>query len=107
TQTTLPVVSGGYHSITFRIVRALGVPSLTIIHFAAHLDTWTSAPRNIDHSSPIRRAAALPNVKKIVQIGMRGLANDMEAVENARRLGTQIITTEAIRRKAVAWAITQ
>ncbi len=106
-QKAFPVVIGGDHSITFPIVRALDAPSLTIIHFDAHLDTWTSAPGNIDHSSPIRRAAALQNVKKIVQIGMRGLANDMEAVGNARRLGTQIITTEAIRRKGVAWAISQ
>jgi agmatinase len=102
-----PVVIGGDHSITFPIVRAIDAPSLMIVHFDAHLDTWTSSPGNVDHSSPIRRAAALPNVKKIVQIGMRGLANDMEAVGNARKLGTQIVTTEAIRRKGLEWVIAQ
>jgi agmatinase len=78
-----------------------------IVHFDAHLDTWTSEPGNIDHSSPIRRSAMLPNVKKIVQIGMRGLANDMEATENQRKIGSQVITTEAIRRRNVEWAIAQ
>ncbi len=106
-QKAFPVVIGGDHSITFPIVRAIETPSLMIVHFDSHLDTWTSTPGNIDHSSPIRRAAALPNVRKIVQIGMRGLANDTEASQNARQLGTQIITTEAIRRKGLEWAIAQ
>jgi agmatinase len=107
-QKVFPVIIGGDHSITFPVVRALeDVPSIMIVHFDAHLDTWTSYPGNIDHSSPIRRSATLPNVKKIVQIGMRGLANDTEASENARKLGTQVITTEAIRRKGLEWAIAQ
>ncbi len=106
-QKAFPVVIGGDHSITFPAVRAFSTPSLMLVHLDAHLDTWTSAPGNVDHSSPIRRAAALPSVKKIVQIGMRGLANDTEASDNARKLGTQIITTEAIRRKGLEWAIAQ
>ncbi len=106
-QKAFPVVIGGDHSITFAVIRAIEAPSLMIVHFDAHLDTWTSEPGNIDHSTPIRRAAALPNVKKIVQIGMRGLANDTEASQNARRLGTQIITTETIRRKGIEWVIAQ
>jgi len=106
-QHAFPVVIGGDHSITFPILRAIETPGLTLIHFDAHLDTWTSAPGNIDHSSPIRRAAALPNIKKIIQIGMRGLANDMEATRNARTLGTRIITAEAIRRKGLEWTMAQ
>ncbi len=53
------------------------------------------------------RAAQLPNVKKIVQIGMRGLANDQESVGNARKLHTQIITAEALHRKGVAWVLSR
>ena len=107
-QKAFPVVIGGDHSITVPVLKAMAdVPSLMIVHFDAHLDTWTSDPGNIDHSSPIRRSAMLPNVKKIVQIGMRGLANDMEATENARKIGSQVITTEAIRRKGIEWAIAQ
>lgn len=107
-QKAFPVVIGGDHSITVPVLKAMqDVPSLMIVHFDSHLDTWTSDPGNIDHSSPIRRSAMLPNVKKIVQIGMRGLANDMEATENARKIGSQVITTEAIRRKSIEWAISQ
>ena len=95
-----PIVLGGDHSITFPILRAFDIP-LTVIHIDAHLDTWTGAPGNLDHASHILRAAALPQVKKIVQIGMRGLANDPEAVGNARKIHTTVFTSEEIHRSGV------
>jgi agmatinase len=95
-----PIVLGGDHSITFPILRAFDVP-LTLIHFDAHLDTWNGAPGNLDHASWVLRAAKLPQVKKIVQLGPRGLANDPEAIGNARRLHTMIVTSEEIHRKGV------
>lgn len=102
-----PLVLGGDHSMTYAVLRAFGEP-LTLVHFDAHLDTWYgSAPGNLDHSSWVLRAAKLPAVKSIVQIGMRGLANDFEAIGNARKLGTQVITTEEIRQHGVAWAVSQ
>ena len=102
-----PLVLGGDHSITTASIKAHPEP-LTIIHFDAHLDTWTSSPGNVDHSSPIRRAAEeLPNVKKIIQVGMRGLANDIEAVSNARKIGSVIITSERIHKNGVEWALAQ
>ena len=102
----LPVVLGGDHSITYPVVRAYDVP-LTLIHFDAHLDTWTGATGNLDHASWVNRAAKLPNVKKIVQIGMRGLANDFEARENQRKINSTVITSEQIHRRGVEWALTQ
>ncbi len=101
-----PVVLGGDHSITFPIVRAYDLP-LMVVHFDAHLDTWNGAPGNFDHASWVLRVAALPHVKKIIQVGMRGLANDPEAVGNARRLGTTIITSEQIHRSGAVWALSQ
>ncbi len=102
-----PLVLGGDHSITTASIKAHSEP-LTIIHFDAHLDTWTSSPGNVDHSSPIRRAAEeLPNVKKIIQVGMRGLANDIEAVTNARKIGSIVITSEKIHKNGVEWALSQ
>jgi len=101
-----PIVLGGDHSITVPVVKAFDVP-LTIIHFDAHLDTWNGAPGNLDHASPIRRAAELPNVRKIVQVGQRGLANDQEAVENAHKIHSLIISTEDIRRHGIEWALAQ
>ncbi len=101
-----PVVLGGDHSITFPVVRAFSTP-VTLIHFDAHLDTWTAAPGNLDHSSWVNRTAQLPHVKKVVQLGMRGLANDQEAMGNARKIRSTIITSEQIHRRGVAWALTQ
>jgi agmatinase len=101
-----PVVLGGDHSITFPVLRAYDVP-LTLIHFDAHLDTWTGAPGNLDHASWVNRAAKLPNVKNIIQIGMRGLANDFEAMDNVRKINSTIITSEQIHRRGVEWALSQ
>ena len=101
-----PIVIGGDHSITYPALRAFDQP-LTLIHIDAHLDTWNGAPDNLDHASWVLRAAQLSQVTKIIQIGMRGLANDPEAVGNARRLHTQIITAEELHRRGVAWVLSQ
>lgn len=106
TKKAFPVVLGGDHSITFPVLRAYDVP-LTLIHFDAHLDTWTGATGNLDHASWVNRAAKLPNVKKIIQIGMRGLANDFEAMDNVRKINSTIITSEQIHRRGVEWALSQ
>ncbi len=97
---------GGDHSLTFPVLRALD-KNVTLIHFDAHLDTWNGEPGNLDHASWVNRAAKLPHVKKIVQVGMRGLANDSEAIGNARKIGTKIITSEQIHKKGVEWALEQ
>ena len=102
----LPIVLGGDHSLTFPVLRAFDIP-VTVIHFDAHLDTWNGAPGNLDHASWVNRAAKLSQVKKVVQIGQRGLANDEEAMANARRARTTIITSEQIHRQGVEWALTQ
>ena len=101
-----PVVLGGDHSLTFPVLRAFDVP-VTVIHFDAHLDTWTGAPGNLDHASWVNRAAQLPQVKHIVQIGMRGLANDFEARDNYRKIHSTLITSEGIHRHGVEWALAQ
>ncbi len=102
----LPIVLGGDHSLTFPVLRAFDIP-VTVIHFDAHLDTWNGAPGNLDHASWVNRAAKLSQVKKVVQIGQRGLANDEEAMANARKAHTTIITSEQIHRQGVEWALTQ
>jgi agmatinase len=100
------IVLGGDHSITFPVIRAFNTP-LTVIHLDAHLDTWNGAPGNLDHASWVNRVAQLPHVKSIIQIGMRGLANDPESVGNARKLHTSISTSEQIHRRGVEWALSQ
>jgi agmatinase len=101
-----PIVLGGDHSITFPVLRAID-RDVTLIHFDAHLDTWNGEPGNLDHASWMNRAAKLPQVKKIIQLGMRGLANDPEAIANARKIHTSIITSEQIHSKGVEWTLAQ
>jgi agmatinase len=101
-----PIILGGDHSITFPILRAFDIP-LTVFHFDAHLDTWNGAPGNLDHASWVNRAAALAHIKKIIQLGQRGLANDEESMGNARKAHTTIITSEQIHRKGIEWALAQ
>jgi agmatinase len=103
---SFPIILGGDHSITFPVIRAYGTP-LTVIHFDAHLDTWNGAPGNLDHASWMNRVAALPNIKGISQVGMRGLANDPEAMGNARKIHSTIVTSEQIHRRGVDWALSQ
>jgi agmatinase len=101
-----PIVLGGDHSITFAVLRAVDIP-VTVLHFDAHLDTWNGAPGNLDHASWVNRAARLPNVKKVIQLGQRGLANDEEAMANARKARTTIITAEQIHRSGIERVLAQ
>lgn len=101
-----PIVLGGDHSITFAVLRALDIP-VTVLHFDAHLDTWNGAPGNLDHASWVNRAARLPNVKKVIQLGQRGLANDEEAMANARKARTTIVTAEEIHRSGIERVLAQ
>lgn len=105
-----PIVLGGDHSITFPVLRAVDsalAKDVTLVHFDAHLDTWNGEPGNLDHASWVNRAAQLTHVKKIVQVGMRGLANDPEAIGNARKVHSSIVTSEQIHAKGVEWALAQ
>ena len=101
-----PIVLGGDHSITFAVLRAVDIP-VTVLHFDAHLDTWSGALGNLDHASWVNRAAQLPNVKKVIQLGPRGLANDEEAMVNARKARTTIITSEQIHRSGIEGVLAQ
>jgi agmatinase len=101
---SFPIILGGDHSISFPVIRAYDVP-LTVVHIDAHLDTWNGAKGNLDHASWVLRVAKLPSVQKIVQLGMRGIANDPEAAGNARAIGTKVVTGEEIHRRGVSAAI--
>jgi len=104
-----PIILGGDHSISFPVIRAIDkvYSDVTLVHFDAHLDTWNGEPGNLDHASWVNRTAQLPHVKKIVQLGMRGLANDPEAIGNARKIHTSIVTSEQIHSKGVDSALAQ
>jgi len=100
-----PVVLGGDHSISFPVVRALKGSPLTLVHIDAHADNALSSKDMFDHASWVDKASHLPHVKKVIQIGMRGIINSETNLRNAKKMGATVVTTERIHREGVAAAI--
>ena len=90
----LPVFLGGDHSVTFPLLRSYDdVPDLHVVQLDAHLDfTDVRNDTKFSNSSPFRRACeALPNLKHITTLGLRGLRHDPEAVAAARQRGHTLV----------------
>ncbi|GHF94456.1 agmatinase [Deinococcus piscis] len=90
----VPVFLGGDHSVSFPLLRAFDdVPDLHIVQLDAHLDfTDVRNDTRWSNSSPFRRACeAMPNLKHITTVGLRGLRFDPEAVAAARARGHTLI----------------
>ena len=90
----LPLFVGGDHSITYPLLLAFAdVPELYVVQLDAHLDF--SDERNdcrYTNSSPFRRAVeALPNLRHITTIGLRGVRFDPEAVQAAQARGHTLL----------------
>jgi agmatinase len=93
----LPIILGGDHSIGFPTVR--GIASMTdkrigIIHFDRHADIQEKDLDERMHTTPWFHATNLPNVRaeNLVQIGIGGWQVPREAVAEARKRGTNILT---------------
>lgn len=93
----LPIIMGGDHSIGFPTVR--GIASQTdkrigIIHFDRHADIQEKDLDERMHTTPWFHATNLPNVRaeNLVQIGIGGWQVPREAVAEARKRGTNILT---------------
>lgn len=90
----LPIFVGGDHSVTYPLLLAYNdVPELHVVHVDAHLDfTDVRNGTRYSNSSPFRRAAeALPNLRHVVTLGLRGVRFDREAVEAARKRGHRLV----------------
>ena len=91
------IALGGDHGVPIPVMRALEVfdVPVTLVHVDAHLD-WrheVNGERE-GYSSPIRRAAEMPWIDKIVQIGMRGIGSARDGeVQDAINYGAEIIDT--------------
>lgn len=96
----LPVFVGGDHSVSYPLLRAFDdVRELHVVQLDAHLDY--SEARNATryaNSSPFRRAVeALPGLKHITVIGLRGVRADAEAFRAARARGHKLLGARAVR----------
>jgi agmatinase len=71
---------GGDHAVTFPVVDALTrvFEDLTILHLDAHPDIYDSyAGSRFSHASPFARIMETGRVKRLVQVGIRGM-NDVQ-----------------------------
>ena len=93
---TILITLGGDHGIPIPVMRALEVQGgpITLVHVDAHLDWRDEINGETEgYSSPIRRAAEMPWIDKIVQIGMRGIGSARTVeVEDAKAYGAEIIS---------------
>jgi len=87
---SFPIFLGGDHSITFPIVECLQRHRpLCVIWFDAHNDLGEISPgASHHHGNVARRILGLPNISKVVQIGLRGYT-----VYNELSLGGEKVTT--------------
>lgn len=94
-----PLTAGGDHLSSLPILRSLAKDGpLGMIHFDSHtdlFDTYFDGTR-YTHGTPFRRAVeeGLLDPKRVVQIGIRGTAYDMEDRDFAASVGIRIIAIE-------------
>lgn len=96
----LPVLIGGDHSLTGAAVRGLaGGAPFGVLQIDAHLDLEDRvAGSRATSSSPMRRAAEVASVERIVQVGIRGPRTSGDAYAFARERGHLVVTRDAFRR---------
>ncbi len=95
----LPLTAGGDHLSSLPILRALAKTApLGMIHFDSHTDLFDSyfGGTKYTHGTPFRRAVeeGLLDPRRVVQIGIRGTAYDMEDRDFAASVGIRIIPIE-------------
>lgn len=101
----LPFILGGDDSIPIPFFRAFeGHGPLTLIQIDAHLDYRDEVDGVREgYSSPMRRAAEMPWIERIVQIGMRGVGSARQPeVEAARANGNLIIRARELHEQGTA-----
>jgi agmatinase len=95
----MPVLIGGDHSVSFPIVRAFEkFGPLDIVHIDAHLDFIEDVEgMKYASGSPLRRMRELGFVRHMTHLGIRDIRSRASDYADATRLGSRIITREAIR----------
>ncbi len=104
----LPVVMGGDHSITIPCINAFSDHGpLHVVQIDAHLDFVDERHGvRLGHGSPLRRAAEKPYVTGQSQFGIRNVSSTArEGYEDARRMGSDILSVRQFRKMGVAAAL--
>lgn len=95
----VPLTAGGDHLSSLPVLRSLGKKEpLGMIHFDSHTDLFDSYfnGTKYTHGTPFRRAVeeSLLDPKRVIQIGIRGSAYDMEDRDFAAAVGIRIVPIE-------------
>lgn len=104
----LPVIIGGDDSVPIPALRAYrGRGPLTVVQVDAHLDFRDEVAGVRDgYSSPMRRAAEMDHVERIVQVGLRGVGSARSSdVADARAAGNTLVTARELRERGVGWLL--
>lgn len=99
----IPILLGGDHSITLPHLRsaAKAYGPVSLVHFDSHSDTWDSYfGRKYNHGTMFRRAVeeGIVDVKKSIQVGMRGSLYAPDDIGDAEQLGYQVIPTHEMKK---------
>ncbi len=101
----LPVVLGGDHSINIPCIEAVDDQGpIHLVQVDAHLD-FVDERHGVTrgHGNPMRRAAEKTYVSGLTQIGIRNVSSTArEGYEDARRMGSDIISVRRFREIGVA-----
>jgi agmatinase len=88
----LPVVLGGDHAISYPVVRAYE-RDLCVVHFDAHLDYMPFVHgTSMTNQHAFRHIAHMPNVRGLIQVGIRSLRNSEEMWNDTRSDGNTVVT---------------
>ena len=101
---TMPIVLGGDDSTTALALRAFeGHGPLSVLQIDAHIDYRDEVDDITDgYSSPMRRAAEMPWVKRIVHCGIRGVGSARpEDVRDTLARGNTIVSARELRQAGV------
>ncbi|AES87366.2 putative arginase [Medicago truncatula] len=86
-----PLVLGGDHSISFPVVRAVSEKlggAVDILHFDAHPDLYHDFEGNYySHASPFARIMEGGYARRLVQVGIRSITNDVR--EQVKKYGVE------------------
>jgi agmatinase len=104
----MPVVLGGDHSISIPCIAAFDDQDpIHVVQIDAHLD-FVDERHGVrhGHGSPMRRAAERPHVTGLSQFGIRNVSSTArEGYEDARRMGSDILSVRQFRRLGPAGAL--
>lgn len=106
----VPICIGGDDSVPIPILRAFDERGpLTVLQVDAHLDYRDEVEGVREgYSSPMRRAAEMGHVERIVHVGLRGVGSARaDDVEDSLAAGNLLITARLLRERGVPWLLGQ